>query len=222
MSSLKNMSSMYTNPIYEIYKCVVPPGMDGFSAKHLFQYLERYIFGAIQSSHQNNSWFAVGQNFKKTVHLQAVSLFLFTQLDTDNDGLVGIEDIEICSRKLLFWMSPLAQGSHGGSDKEYLMEGQKRFRHISLLCGNYNHLNLQSLHGIFIDKLPKFVPSRKNMAHIASLLLLHLLSDANHLPLSERTITQQNWNNCILGIYRSLHPNTSQMIPTERLNIASS
>ena len=212
---------MYTNPINEIYKCIVPTGMDGFSAKHLFQYLERYIFVSIQSSHQNHSWFSMGKNLKNTVHLQAVSLFLFTQLDTDNDGLVGLKDIEVCSRKLLFWMSPLSSTSKGSSDKEYLIEGQKRFRHISLLCDNYSHLTLQSLHGVFIDKLPKFVPSRGNMAHIAALLLLHLLSSANHIPLPERVITQQDWNNCILGIYRSLHPNKSQVISTRQFKIAS-
>ena len=213
---------MYTNPINEIYKGIVPSGMDGFSAKHLFQYLDRYIFGAIQSSHPSPSWLSVGQNFKNTIHFQAVSLFLFTQLDTDSDGLVGLQDIKVTSRKLLFWMSPLPTGSMRIGDEEYIMEGQKRFRHISLLCGTYNHLNLQSLHGIFIDKLPKFVPSRGNMAHIASLLLLHLISSAHHLPLSERTITQQDWNNCILGIHKYLHPNQSQIAPTERFKIASS
>ena len=213
---------MYTNPVNEIYKSIVPSGMDGFSAKHLFQYLDRYIFGAIQSSQSNQSWFSIGTNLKNTVHFQAVSLFLFTQLDTDNDGLVGLKDIEVCSRRLLFWMSPLQTASQGNKDKEYIIEGQKRFRHISLLCGSYNHLTLQSLHSIFIDKLPKFVPSRGNMAHIASLLLLHLISSAHHLPLSERTITQQDWNNCILGIYKSLHPNQYHIVPTERFKIASS
>ena len=213
---------MYTNPIYEIYKSIVPSGMNGFSAKHLFQYLDRYIFGAIQSSQSNPSWFSMGKNLKNTVHFQAVSLFLFTQLDIDNDGLVGLKDIEVCSRKLLFWMSPLQNSPQGNHDKEYIIEGQKRFRHISLLCGNYNHLTLQSLHGIFIDKLPKFVPSRGNMAHIASLLLLHVISNSNHLPLSERIITQQAWNNCILGIYKSLHPSQSQATSPERFNIASS
>ena len=222
MSSLKGMNSMYTNPIHEIYKSIVPSGMDGFSAKHLFHYLERYVFTTIQCSEKTQSWFDKGKNLKNTVHFQAVSLFLFTQLDTDNDGLVGLKDIEVNSRKLLFWMSPLPTGSMRICDKEYIMEGQKRFRHISLLCGNYNHLNLQALHGIFVDKLPKFVPSRGNMAHIASLLLLHLISTAQHLPLSERIITQQDWNNCILGIHKYLHPNQSQIAPTERFKIASS
>jgi len=213
---------MYTNPIHEIYKCIVPVGMDGFSAKHLFQYLERYIFTTIQSSQHTHSWISMGKNLKNTVHFQAVSLFLFTQLDTDNDGLVGLKDIEVSSRKLLFWMSPLPTSSTKICDKEYIIEGQKRFRHISLLCGSYNHLTMQALHGIFIDKLPKFVPSRANMAHIASLLLLHLISNASHLPLSERIITQQDWNNCILGIYKSLHINPSQIDQNERFTIVPS
>jgi hypothetical protein len=121
-------------------------------------------------------------------------------------------------------MSPLptSSSSSGTCDKEHIIEGQKRFRHISILCGTHNHLTMKALHGIFIDKLPKFVPSRGNMAHIASLLLLHLISSANHQPLSERIITQQDWNNCILGIYKSLHPNQSKITQNERFKIVSS
>ena len=95
MSSLKGMNSMYTNPIHEIYKSIVPSGMDGFSAKHLFHYLERYVFTTIQSSQKTHSWFDKGKNLKNTVHFQAVSLFLFTQLDTDNDVSQWIDDIDI-------------------------------------------------------------------------------------------------------------------------------
>ena len=197
----------YSDPITEIFKRVVPCDLRGFSAKHLLKYLETYII--VDAKHlqhrKKRPLMSIGKNFRDSLQLQAVSLYLFTILDQDKDGLVDKNDLELCRRKFLFWLAPVEFYNSIPSLEEHLISGKKRFRHIALLCGAYNQISLQSLEALCIEKLPLYVPSRKSMSAIAAQILLHLLSTQHHIPLPERVITQQDWLANIKVLYSTLH-----------------
>lgn len=194
-----------TDPIFELYQSICPDEMSGFSAKHLYQYIERNICGEhFNSSTSKVSFLSMGKNIKNTIHIKAISLFLYTLLDQDKDGLVGYNDMNICRRKFLFWMAPTKDSGIMSTKQAYIASGKERFRHISLMCGSYQEISLTALEGVCIEKLPMYVPSRANMAHFVALFLISILSTQKHIPLSSRSITQKDWLIGIEAIYNSL------------------
>ena len=194
-----------TDPIFELYQSICPDEMSGFSAKHLYQYIERNICIAdLNSSSSKASFLSLGKNIKNAIHIQAISLFLYTLLDQDKDGLVGYKDMNICRQKFLFWMSPVGDSESLATKQEYNESGRERFRHISLMCGSYQEISLAALESICIQKLPMYVPSRTIMARFAALFLISILSSEKHIPLSNRSITQEDWLTGIQSIYNSL------------------
>ncbi len=151
----------------------------GFNCRELMQYLDVSL------------GVAEGERFKKS-KVSGLALQLFTRMDENRDGLVGLEDLLSFRTRLRKAFAP----THSLRPEIVSEAAQKRFRSM---CTSES-LDFKTLLQQIKNRLAITLPFRGLIAQTSALLLLETSTNMKEIPIRKRLITEEEWINTAIEL----------------------